>query len=656
MESNNPLVHLALLESLKDNKISDEIDLFLPFIAVILSEIAGDEITPHLLQDKFAQSFGVEPPISAIKVFITRAKKRKLLHRENNAYFQSSEQVEKWKNGFYEKKDDIETSLSILRNDFKYFANEHFGKVIEDYECDFLLNDFIGKNISSVTSVNAFEKNQLHSKIKNTDHVTASFISHIHKTKSSSLDHFSRIVKGMVLANYLCFADKVGSKKQYDSITVYLDTPIILGLLGFSGSQKKKSSSEFVSLLKKIGIKLRLFDKSLDEAQMLMGAWRDDLRKRNYNRFNSKTLELLKTQGYDAERLDTEIKLLKSTIENEGIKIETDFHTNQKYQCDEKALEAAISENFKHNKNLEHDTICISRVYNLREGHLISNLNQKMSIFVTPNTGLVNYANDFFRGEISPKHIPLVVSEQWMTTMFWLKGPDIFNSLPMDQIVASAYGLLYTDDRFWHSFICRLQQLEKRGGITEDEFTFVRWDSDLLGLIHYVSVDVGEDFSESDIFEIVEKIKEKHYLEKDVEIYEIQKSSGEKIKILQSEVAESKSALDVTKRSVLRASNTSGACISFVLCLILVGCVFWTLYCTLPTDIVNNSIVHEYKRSFLTVAAIFITFLFNLMAALFGCSIISVYKWIRKSISEWLYEALTGNKSAVSSGTNKEEG
>ncbi|WED78333.1 hypothetical protein [Aeromonas allosaccharophila] len=75
MESNNPLVHLALLESLKDNKISDEIDLFLPFIAVILSEIAGDEITPHLLQDKFAQSFGVEPPISAIKVFITRAKK-----------------------------------------------------------------------------------------------------------------------------------------------------------------------------------------------------------------------------------------------------------------------------------------------------------------------------------------------------------------------------------------------------------------------------------------------------------------------------------------------------------------------------------------------------------------------------------------------------
>ncbi len=156
MEINNPLIHLALLESLKNNHISDEIDLFLPFIAVILSEISGDEITPSLLQEKFAQSFGVEPPLSAIKVFITRAKNRKLLHRENNAYFQNSEQVEKWKNGYYEKKDDVEISLSILRDDFKGFAKEHFGKVIEDDECDFLLNDFIEKNEKHFFQITTF--------------------------------------------------------------------------------------------------------------------------------------------------------------------------------------------------------------------------------------------------------------------------------------------------------------------------------------------------------------------------------------------------------------------------------------------------------------------------------------------------------------------
>ncbi|WP_323887087.1 hypothetical protein [Aeromonas allosaccharophila] len=656
MEIKNPLIHLALLESLKGNSIKDEIDLFLPFIAVTLSEIVGEEITPDLLQEKFTQSFGVEPPLSAIKVFMARAKKRKLLHRENNSFFQNSEQVERWKNGYYDKKDDAEASISILRKDFKQFALEHFKKVIEDSECDFLINDFIEKNISSVTSAKNFEKNQLHSKIKNTDHITASFISHIHKSKNSALDHFSRIVKGMILANYLCFADKIGSKKRYDTITVYLDTPILIGLLGFNGNQKKKSTTEFISLLKKVGIELRIFDKSLDEAEMLLSAWRDDLRRNNYKKFNTKTLELLKSQGYDPERLETEIKLLKSKLEGEGIKVEVGYRPNPKYQCDEKALEVAISSNFKESKNLEHDTICISRIYNLREGRLVNDLNQKMSIFVTSNTGLVNHANNFFSDEIPKKYIPLVVSEQWMTTMFWLKGPDIFNSLPMEQVVASAYGLLYTDDRFWNSFINKLQLLEKKGKITEEDFTFVRWDSDLLGLIHDVSVDVGEDFSESDIFEIVEKIKEKHFKEKNNEICKVREESGVEISALHKKIEEQESELGSTKQNILRVSKFIGSLISFSFCLILVGSVFWASYCNLPVDSINNQFLHDYKKSTLTITAIIVTAVFSFMGTMFGWNVITAYQWIGNKLTKILYAKLTGSNIQTSSEVINEEG
>lgn len=643
MEIRSPLIHLALLESLKANEISDEIDLFLPFIAVTLSELPGEEVTPAILQEKFTQSFGITPPISAIQVFMTRAKKRKLLHRENHVFIPNSSQVDKWKNGYHEKKDDIETSLEILRNDFKEFANDHFGKSITDNECDILITEFIEKNISSVASHNRFEKGQLKSKIKNTDHVTASFISHIHKTKSSTLDHFSRIVKGMVLANYLCLADKIGSKKQFSSITAYLDTPIIIGMLGFSGNQRKKSINEFISLLKKVGIELRLFDKSLDEAEMLLGAWRDDLKRKNYKNFNSKTLELLLSQGYDAERLDTEIKLLKSRIEKEGITLVSGFRTNPRYQCDEKALESAISTNFKDSKNLEHDTICISRVYNLREGKLIGDLNQKMAIFVTPNTGLVNHANEYFKNEIpTKKYIPLVVSEQWMTAIFWLKSPEIFNTLPMDQIIASAYGLLYTDDKFWNSFIDKLQLLESKGQITEDDFTLVRWDSDLLGLIHDVSVDVGEDFTEKDVFEIVEKIKNNHTQEKDAEIKKIKEEKDFEIKELESEIASKDNLISNTQVKIRKISNGIGIATSGLFCLLLMSCVFWTAYTSLPIDLVNYSIIQTYKKSFLTISALFITSVFSFMGTIFGWNVISVYKWIKSKVSSFVYELLIG--------------
>lgn len=642
MEIRSPLLHLALLESLKANKISDEIDLFLPFIAVMLSKISDEEVTPTLLQEQFTELFGITPPISAIQVFMTRARKRKLLHKENHSFFANNEQVEKWRNGYDDKRDDIEASLAILRNDFKEFAKDNFNKDLEDEECDILITEFIEKNISSVTTENRFEKSQLKEKIKNTDHVTASFISYIHKAKTSTLDHFSRIVKGMVLANYLCYADKIGSKKNYTSITVYLDTPIIVGLFGFSGNQKKKSINEFISLLKKVGIELKVFDKSLDEAQALLGAWRDDLKRKNYERFNSKTLELLQAQGYDAERLDTEIKLFKSSIEKEGITVETGYKSNPKYQCDELALESAISTNFKKTKNLEHDTICISRIYNMREGKLINNLNQKMSIFITPNTGLVNHANEFFIEEIPKKNIPLVVSEQWMTAMFWLKSSDIFNSLPMNQIVASAYGLLYTDDRFWHSFINKLKILESKGQISEEDFTFVRWDSDLLGLVHDVSVDVGEDFSEQDIFEIVEKIKNNFNKDKDAEISKIINTNNSQVKELMSEISSKDSKFNTTEISVRKFSSTIGVVVSFAFCLLLVLCTFLGVYTRLPIDSLNNDLIKTYNKSSLAVIAIVITSLLSFVGTTFGWNIINIYKWIRNKVTNNLYGLLLG--------------
>lgn len=493
-----------------------------------------------------------------------------------------------------------------------------------------------------MASQNRFEKSQIKSKIKNTDYVIASFVSHIHKGKTSALDHFSRIVKGMVLANYLCYADKVGNKKQYNSITVYLDTPIILGLLGYSGKQKRKSTCEFISLLKKVGIVLKFFDKSLDEAEKLLAVWRDDLKRKNYVKFNPKTLELLQAQGYDAERLDTEIKLLKSRVESEGISVVTGFKLNQKYQCDENALELAIAANFKEHKNLTHDTICISRIYNLRENKLISDLNQEMSIFVTGNTGLVTHANNFFSKEIPRKYIPLVVSEQWMTTMFWLKSPDLFSSLPMEQLVASAYGLLYTNDRFWNSFILKLQRLEQGGKITEEEFTFVRWDSELLNLIHDISVDVGEDFSEQDIFEIVEKIKQKHIEDKDNEISKIKAASDAERNELINEVSSRELELYQAKSRIRKVSHILGVFASLLFCSALTLSVFLVSYCTLPVEMINNNFIQVYNKSALSVAALIITGVLSFMGTTFGLDVISIYKWMKNKTSTGIYNLLLG--------------
>ncbi|MBO2668108.1 hypothetical protein [Shewanella algae] len=631
MEIGSPLVQLALLESLKTNEISDEIDLFLPFIAVTLSDLDKLEITPEILQNELGNSFGFKPPISAIKVFITRAKKRKLLHRENNTFIPNIEIVNQWKNGYHEKKEDISVSLELLRRDFIEFSKNKFNKELSPKDCDILIEQFIYKNIASVSDATAFEKNELKEKLKNTDHVTASFISYIHKNKTSSLDHFSRIVKGMLLANYLCFADKIGTKKNYNSLTVYLDTPIIVGLLGFSGLLKKKSLNEFIVLLKNVNINLCVFDKTLDEAEQLLAAWKDDLARKNYKRFNTKTLELLRHLGYDSARLDTEIKLLKSSLENMEIVVKYGFKPKRQFQCDEIALEKAISTNFKESKNLEHDTVCISRIYNMREGKLVSDLDKSFSVFVTPNTGLVTTANKFFEEEIPKKTIPLIVSEQWMTTMFWLKKPELFGNLPMEQIISSAYGLLYTDDKFWKSFITKLELLEKRKQITEEDLIQVRWDSDLLRMVHDVSVEVGENFTDEDVFEIVEAIKKKHIEQKESEISKLQEDINSK-----------DYKLEVTRLRHKKIANSVSFVPALLLSILLAGLILWVALLALPKELLPQYIKPEYQKFGINTSAIMIVFVLNILGGFFGVNLLTIYRHSKRFLYQKIFRILQG--------------
>ncbi len=642
MDINSPLLHLALLESLKANDITDDIDLFLPFIAVTISELGKLEIAPIDIQRSMEAGFGIKPPISAIHVILARAKKRGLITKKNGAFIPCGDIIEKWKNGFDSKKEDIAASIVILRKDLSDFAKERFSKEITIDECDALLVSFIETNISCVASHRSYTNANLAEKIKNTDHITASFISHIHKNKTESLDHFGRCVKGMLLANYLCYADKASQKSDYSSMTAYLDTPIVVALLGFSGSQRQKSVHELLDLLKSINVKICIFDKTLNEIESLLFAWKSDFKAKRFARFNTKTLELLRSLGYDEIRLDTEIKLLDSRVRSHGIDVKIGFNAKPKYQCDETALSGAILSAFPDKKEVSHDTVCVSRIHNMREGKTIGSLNDSFSVFVSPSNRLVRAANDFFVHEIPKKSVPLVVSEQWLTAMFWLKCASIFGSLPVDQIVASAYSLLYTDDKFWHGFVERLESLEKKHTISHEDYVLVRWDSDLLGMVHDISVDVGDDFSDDDVFEIVKKIKEKSTKDKDIEIKRIKDESAE---IIDAEIEE-KNRLLASYDFVLRRAEKIGCIIGYVaagaLSAFLIACLLLAAYSTVPLDIIPSVNNAGIKHTVPAAAAIIIAALFALIGRIRSITVTSIFNGVSAFIKNKVVKFIVG--------------
>ncbi len=637
------LINLALLETLKHEKFKDEIDLFLPFIAATIQEIGKPTVEIIDIQSKLSELFGFRPPLSAIKVLTSRAKNKGLLIRENHAFIPRAEKIKEWSNGYEKKKQDLEISLDSLKKSLIEFSQDRFQKDLSLSEAEGLIFKFIQDNVSAALNHRAYTKANLDASIKNTDHIIASFIGHIHRKEPDLLEHFSRCVKGMLLAEYLYFADKATTKKTFEKISVYLDSPLVVGLLGFSGPIKRQANEELIDLLKSLKINICIFDKTLDEIVGLLSAWKNDFEKNIFTRFNTKTLELLRTQGYDAVRLDTEIKTLCRTIEKKGITIKYGFSAKERHQCDEAALEKTIAENFHKNKNLEHDTICISRVHNMRENRCIQDLSEQFSVFVTGNAGLAKYANGFFSRANYRSAIPVVVSEQWLTIMFWLKNPNISNKLPTDQVIATAYSLLYTDDKFWDAFLERLESITKRGDISEEDFILVRWDSDLLSAVHDVSVDVGEDFSEEDVFDIVEGIKRKYTQKSEQAIENLRKQKDEELARIQDEASqqlnkERSVANDVANRYSALTKKIEGlaggiaVALSSIFCLALLASLIIACVKALPADLLPDYINNERLPPELIVAIILITAVWGILSWTFGLDI----RKVNHAIKNWI--------------------
>lgn len=637
----SPLVNLALLETLKTDKIQDEIDLFLPFIAVTICEIGKPLVESVDVQAKLAEIFGFRPPISAIKVLMSRARRRGLLTKEHSAFIPVHEKIQEWSNGYEGKKEDLNVSLDSLKEALIQFTLDRFKKELHVVEAEQLIFSFIEDNVSAVISKRAFNKAELNESIKNTGHIIASFISHIHRKEPLLLEHFGRCVKGMLLANYLFFADKINSKKTFEKMSVYLDSPLVIGLLGFNGAQNKQANQEFIDLLKSLKIQVFIFDQTLDEIERLLSAWKADIGRKSYGRFNTKTLELLRSQGYDEARLDTEIKTLPRSIESLDIVIKYGFSAKERHQCDEKELEAAISKNFRKNKNLEHDTICISRVHNLREGRFIKDIGDSYSVFVTGNSGLAKFANGYFSKVDYRSSIPVVVSEQWMTIMFWIKRPDIAGRLPTDQIVATAYSLLYTDDKFWDSFILRMESIQKRGLLSEEDFVVVRWDSDLLRLVHDISVDVGEDFSEEDVFEVVEAIKAKNEEESKVLIGNMQTAAELKLQhqreqsqtVIDAARSENKALSDryaALERNVSRFAGSISNSISVIFCLFVACCFIIATLQALPPTTIPEELKPDFIPKVIPRIVLLVTAAWGVVSWIFGLDVLKMHKKLKK--------------------------
>lgn len=649
METHTPLINLALLETLKGEKINDEIDLFIPYTAIIISKIEAESFRVHDIKSGFKKEFGINPPESAIKSILTRAKKKRIISLTNGLYFKNHSLVEEISQNANKKKAELEDSLNRVLTAFQQHAKDTHEKDLSSEEAETFLYNTLTANLSILIGNIGGKRAQIETKIKNTEYLTATFIKSLFDTASLLTNDLNTIIKGIILSNYISYADKATNKRHLKNITLYLDTPIILGILGYSGHSKEVALREFLELIQSLQINIKIFDITQDEIQKLLHTWGIDLERKNYTKFNSKTLELLRAKGIDKARLETESALLEKSLNKLGINVDSQFKWEEQYNCDFAALERTLIKKGFEN-NLRHDINCAARTFNLRAGRRASTLNDKLDLFVTLNASFERLANSHLINELPSGSIPVVISERLLSTVLWLKNPNIYKNLPSKILLANAYSSIYSDDKFWQSFVTRLEQIKKRGEITEDDFLLVRWDKSLIDRIHQTSIDTGVEFEDYDVFDIVESIKKNSTQEANTKIEAIASEAAialiQKEEIIQQRERESRTANQALQNIEQRIIHFSSG-IAHLACglaaLLLITLTSYAILKALPTTSINPG-KYITLPDILNSTAALLLLIFTILSLLFGFTFKAAYKSAHSKLSTKIRDLFLSKK------------
>lgn len=332
---NSPLENLSLLESLQGAKRADELDIYIPYIASVLDEMSSDVVDKNELQQRLNEKFNIVTPMGAITSLLVRAKNQGLVFKDNKQFFIVKDEINKLLSEVDKKKNEIEHSINSIVDEYLKYCKAEFSREPSRESAEDSIYKFIRTNISIFSGNISQGELSEYGKDSSNEYRVASFIKHVNQNIKSLIPDVTRIVKGTLLANYLTIVDKSSTKNKFENITVYLDTPLIIGILGWDGDIRKKTLNEFVELLVSLRINIKIFEPTFRELNAIFNDWRDNLTNRRYQDFHEMTRQLMKSRGITPAQISTEITLLEHTLEKCNIFIDKSFKLEPKHCCDE---------------------------------------------------------------------------------------------------------------------------------------------------------------------------------------------------------------------------------------------------------------------------------------------------------------------------------
>jgi DNA-binding transcriptional MerR regulator len=500
------LTSLALLKARFDLQKHDIVDAFICFAEVCLARRFSSHFSPEELKEWLIQDFGLDLPLPPVKLILSRMSKRGNVKRSENLYQPAEIKCELQE--FEKNQAEWAAHYRTIVLSLKDYARDELGQDLTEAECESALLNYIDEYsiecVASFTSGNVVPVRG--SKPTHWRFIVSRFANHISSRAPDLFRYFLTVLTGRMLANALLASDLSGLGARFRRTSIYVDTPLLLQILGVVGKEAQAYSREIFRLFTDAGAGLRVFSHTLDETDQVL---------RNAERY----LEM-QTRGFgnvivalrEAGMSPSDVVLIRSRIRDllldEGLQIEETPRYIDKYQIDEVALEQemnAVGLLYRSQTAKKADINSVRSAYVLRAGSSPERVEDSIALVLTNNTALARAAYAYGRKYREFKYVSPVITDFSLANIVWIKSPLKHPNVPMHLFLTHCYSVLKPSEDLWNRFVSELKRLREARKITPEQHQYLRYELRVRDELMNLTLGDEEQVSEKVVLEILNR-------------------------------------------------------------------------------------------------------------------------------------------------------
>lgn len=500
------LTSLAILKVTLDQR-RDYLDYLRPFLQQILRETSPqDRITPADASASIQERFGLIIPERTSELILRRLSRSLPTTRESGAYRVRGEIPDP---DLTARQEEAERHiLAIVEGLAQFSKNTAHPLQTEDESVEAVMAFLSEFDVSCLraylrgTVIPSLEGTHVRSMV-----LVSDFVKHIQATDPILFRSFVILVQGHMLANALVCPDLEHITKDYRDVTFYLDTPILVRLLGLEGDIKAEAARYLVELLMQLNATIAVFDHSQDELRSVILNSADYL---DSPLGSTPIVAEAKRLGRTRSDLLLAAQDMERSLGNFGIVFRRTPRYDERFQIDESLFEQVLSEwlDYRNPRARLYDINSVRSIYAIRAHRSTPSLERARAVLVTTNSSFAKAAWTYGQRYESSRDVSSVISEFTLANAAWLKAPLGALNVPKTQLLSFAYAALEPSPELLEKYFVEIDRLENEGTFSTRDLELLRSSPSVYPELMGVTLGDSAAIDEGSVRETLQRVSD----------------------------------------------------------------------------------------------------------------------------------------------------